>query len=505
MYDKETIKIATMLLEAIRKADPDRSFNVCTALFDLIFGKRFSDELKSNGILRYNSLAGGEDNIKYFGILYEGAAKSGPYENFSLVAFPFPEAQKSTNQLLLSFGIGTAGVTDDASWLATPNVKRSIKSLLQLSKMNGQIVPKSYTFIKDDIMDETSSIPSQSIAKFGDFETYRGLWQRYGKFLPSVCIIEANQNGAICFLNHLLLYGDFRNWNLKKHFRDIVDSKLKPDLISIWRTYPDVEGLSEYLLSRRFVILQGPPGTGKTHMAINRIAKHLISKGTIGTSSTIQFYGSYGYENFIIGYQPSLSEKGDLAFRKVEGHLLKSIQQAENSKGHLLIIDEINRGDLSRIMGESIFLIEPDQKRTITLSTGDEVTLPINLFILGTMNTADRSIAILDYAIRRRFAFIDIWPSYKELELILNEQKSECSDICLRSFNLLQDIFYEYADENDLSLQPGHTYFISKDKKQFFYRMKNEIFPLLQEYLNEGRLSLAKNHLHAYMENLFAE
>jgi len=173
----------------------------------------------------------------------------------------------------------------------------------------------------------------------------------------------------------------------------------------------------------------------------------------------------------------------------------------------LLIIDEINRGDLAKILGEAIFLFEPNEERTIKLKSGKEITMPKNLYVIGTMNTADRTIAILDFAIRRRFAFIDVWPSSEELRKILEEKKVEerTKNLALKYYNEIQNIFFKYATDEELHLQPGHTYFIATSEKELKSKLKYEVVPLLQEYLIEGRLSIAKNEILAFIEKLQEE
>lgn len=133
--------------------------------------------------------------------------------------------------------------------------------------------------------------------------------------------------------------------------------------------------------------------------------------------------------------------------------------------------------------------------------------MPENLYIMGTMNTADRTIAILDFAIRRRFAFIDIWPSGEKLEEILKEKgvDEEIRDSAIKYYNEIQNIFFKFATDDELHLQPGHTYFIVNSKDELKNKLKYEIAPLLQEYLNEGRLSIAKNEVLSFIDHASGE
>lgn len=321
-------------------------------------------------------------------------------------------------------------------------------------------------------------------------------------------MIKPNDNGAQAFLHYLILYSKFRNWPLLKKYQDILNGKLFPKLVSLWRSYPSIEELSEYLLQRKYIILQGPPGTGKTHLA-EKIAESIKGDGKITYYKTIQFHASTSYEDFVHGLKPDISSN-QLIFREHKGPLLESIEEAKEAqsenKGYLLVI-EINRGDLAKILGEAIFLLEPNEERTIKLKSGKEITMPQNLYIIGTMNTADRTIAILDFAIRRRFAFIDVWPSNELLRKILDEKRvdEKIKELALNYFNDIQNIFFKYATDEELHLQPGHTYFITTSEKELKNKLKYEVVPLLKEYLREGKLSIAKTEILAFVKRVKEE
>ena len=441
-------------------------------------------------------------------MLYENAPQSGVYENFSLVVFP--DNKENPEQLLLCYGIGTGGITDDAEWLEIPWVRRSIKLLLRFIHNEGWNVENTNTFVKYEITDEYSEIPDTIKNNLGNFSDYTELWRKYGKYLPSVCVITPDDKGAEAFLSHLILYAKFRNWPLRKDFQYILEYKLLPKLIELWRSYPASNVLSDYLLQRKYLILQGPPGSGKTYLA-EEMTKYLKTASKIINYEIIQFHASVSYEDFVEGIKPDVKESNQLIFKEYKGPLLDSIDKAKNAgknKGYVLIIDEINRGDLAKILGEAIFLFEPDEKREITLRSGNnKISMPENLYIIGTMNTADRTIAILDFAIRRRFAFIDVWPSEKKLKEILdNKQVNEnTKNLILKHFNIIQNLFFRFASDEELHLQPGHTYFIAESKEEFRNKLKYEIVPLLREYINEGRLSLAKNEILAFIDGVLGE
>jgi len=173
------------------------------------------------------------------------------------------------------------------------------------------------------------------------------------------------------------------------------------------------------LKRKKQVILYGPPGTGKTFLA-ERFARRLIG-GTGGTSEFIQFHAGYAYEDFVQGLRPAVGvERGE--FELSPGHFLSFCQRAKEAGGNpcVLIIDEINRAPLARVFGELMYLLEY-RERAIPLAAGGEpFQVPANLFLIGTMNTADRSIALVDQALRRRFAFIRVQPEMEVLKRFLS-------------------------------------------------------------------------------------
>ena len=166
-----------------------------------------------------------------------------------------------------------------------------------------------------------------------------------------------------------------------------------------------IQEIVTLLEEKKQVIFQGPPGTGKTYVA-RALANHLA--GAKDRVRLVQFHPSYAYEDFIQGYRPTLKD-GQAGFALQDGPLLQSAKQAreEPDEAHYLIIDEINRGNLAKVFGELYFLLEY-RDAEIRLQYSDEpFSLPTNLYIIGTMNTADRSIALVDLALRRRFAFVE--------------------------------------------------------------------------------------------------
>ncbi|MCD4676856.1 MAG: AAA family ATPase [Desulfobacula sp.] len=207
----------------------------------------------------------------------------------------------------------------------------------------------------------------------------------------------------------------------------------------------------------------------------------------------VTFHQSYGYEDFLEGLKPKTDDNGAISYEIEPGVFIDICDKAKNDSAneYLLIIDEINRGNIAKIFGELITLIEDDKRQgaknemTVTLPySKEDFTVPLNLFILGTMNTADRSIALLDIALRRRFTFLEIMPDYSIID---------CEIEGLNIGDLLKELNYMVASLIDRDHQIGHSYFCgivktikneelesAKTELQFVWYRK--IIPLLQEY-----------------------
>ena len=220
-------------------------------------------------------------------------------------------------------------------------------------------------------------------------------------------------------------------------------------------------------------ILFGPLGTGKTYK-LQKLQKEYEDRYV-----TVTFHQSYGYEDFVEGLKANLDKDNNQVYYKVEDGVFKSIcEEAEKNptKSYAIFIDEINRGNISKIFGELITLIEIS-KRGMSIKlpySKDEFAVPNNLSVIGTMNTADRSIAVLDTALRRRFEFEEMMPEYDELSTDINGINIQQ---LLKTINKRIEFLY------DRDHMIGHAYFIGCDDfKSLQAIFKNKIIPLLQEY-----------------------
>ena len=258
---------------------------------------------------------------------------------------------------------------------------------------------------------------------------------------------------------------------------------------------PDFDRILASIESGKNLILQGPPGTGKTFMA-RRIAWCLIGRKENSPIEMVQFHQSYAYEDFVQGYRPT-SNGG---FELKDGVFHRFCERARDNPDthHVFIIDEINRGNLSRIFGELLMLIEPDKRSrdyAVALTYSDRrFHVPANVFILGMMNTADRSLALVDYALRRRFAFETLEPAYEEdesraaFERLLSARGAD-SELVTRISARMRKLNQEIRKDSELGtgFQIGHSYFVPGDGEEpsedwYKHVVDTQIAPLLREY-----------------------
>jgi hypothetical protein len=244
--------------------------------------------------------------------------------------------------------------------------------------------------------------------------------------------------------------------------------------------------LFDLLGEKQQLILYGPPGTGKTFVA-QHIGHHISEHG--GSSRLVQFHPSYTYEDFFEGYRPTHHEGGALSFDLVPGALREIASDAEKNPTapHLLIIDEINRGNITKIFGELYFLLEyRDESIRLQYSRDEEFRLPKNLFVIGTMNTADRSIALVDSALRRRFYFMGLIPTREPVERVLVDWLA-AHHLSPEPADLLWELNRTISDE-DFSIGP--SYFMTKDATDPDLERiwAHALMPLLEEhYWGTGR------------------
>ena len=237
--------------------------------------------------------------------------------------------------------------------------------------------------------------------------------------------------------------------------------------------------IKDLLADKRQVIFQGPPGTGKTFVAME-LARHLA--GSAERVTLVQFHPSYAYEDFVQGFRPVLVDRSP-GFRLRDGPLLKVAAAADKStERHYLIIDEINRGNLAKVFGELYFLLEY-RDREIHLQYSDEsFSLPENLYIIGTMNTADRSIALVDLALRRRFHFVEFHPDKTPIQGLLGRWLKKNAPNMTWVADVV-DRANERLDDRHAAIGPSYFMTEGLDEGKVEMIWEHNVLPYLEERL----------------------
>lgn len=265
----------------------------------------------------------------------------------------------------------------------------------------------------------------------------------------------------------------------------VVDRYTKDNFLEeVYMTGADYGKLSAMLLHKKNIILQGAPGVGKT-FAARRLAWSIMGEKDENRIEFVQFHQNYSYEDFVMGYKPVEDR-----FERKDGVFYRFCQKAENQPGKafFFIIDEINRGNMSKIFGELLMLIEKEYRGTkIALTYSDfPFSVPDNLYIIGMMNTADRSLAMIDYALRRRFSFFEMEPGFHSEGFMryqsgLNNEK--LNELIERVKELNQKIIADKSLGKGFCI--GHSYFCNQTvctDEWLDIIVNYEILPMLSEY-----------------------
>lgn len=315
---------------------------------------------------------------------------------------------------------------------------------------------------------------------------------------------------------------------LSHHLQVYINSQYSSDDIYLrstyaWRFYDFVEewkaakGMElieksvKLLKEKRNIILQGAPGTGKTYTTASIIVEmkreympdmsrqeimekynNMVNNGFVEFTT---FHQSLDYEDFVEGLKPIVKD-GHVTYNVEPGIFRKICNKASNDSDnyYFLIIDEINSGNVSKIFGELITLLEPDKRKgsvnaisAILPYSKESFSIPDNLYIIGTMNTTDRSVGTIDYALRRRFAFLTV----KANESIVSRQNGDVGKKAVDYFRKVYEHLKKYPsgdiDLDDLMI--GHSYFIADSIPQLELKWKYEVIPLLDEYYKDGLIS----------------
>ncbi len=441
------------------------------------YGAKNDDEYLKNYVFRNNTK---EDAFKkggaYFGFISPEEEATGPYHDFSLVIFP----DNKNGSWVISLGVGTLGFKNDYELASLPGIRRLFSSI---TSQDG--------FCKTSFLDIESNLPAQFTSNIPHL---KNSLKNYSKLLQVCEIIHdpASPDGKKFITGYVAAYAELRKWANNANQRKAINKAIEE--ISNKNELNEEDEIIEVfslVQQRKYVILQGAPGTGKT-----RLAK-IIGTKLEAEVYFIQFHAETNYSDFIYGIKPNLKE-GQVGYIEQKGIFYKSLKKAaESKKNVILIIDEINRANLSNILGPIFYLFEyklENDSVEIDIGGGYKIKkIPDNFYVIGTMNTADRSLAVVDFALRRRFAWYTLKP-----KIISNNFFKE-------DFLEFEKIFNWYANSEELSLQPGHGYFLANSEEEMKNRIKYELMPLIKEYFAEGLLLKAKEDFSNYFYDRLGE
>ena len=347
-----------------------------------------------------------------------------------------------------------------------------------LHKIVGRGVITSDYKYDSDVEDNYKNIRSVKWTNIGE-------WDYPGQAMMKTLTDITSYTAKIEYLESLFADPDEEESEVERHWPKYSKEQFLEEVYIDEKAYESLTGL---IKNKKNVILQGAPGVGKTYAA-NRLAYSIMGEKNKDRVQLIQFHQSYSYEDFIEGFRPS---GNGLNFEIKKGSFYKFCKRAEEDpeNDYFFIIDEINRGNISKIFGELFMLIEKDKRgNSLKLLYSDEkFSVPTNVYIIGMMNTADRSLALIDYALRRRFAFFDMRPAFendnegfKKYQESLNDERFD------HLVDVLKDLNNAIRDDESLGkgFCIGHSYLcgISQVDDMVLANIVNyEIIPLLEEY-----------------------
>ena len=302
-----------------------------------------------------------------------------------------------------------------------------------------------------------------------------------GLYVHALCFLdrfieEARARGLECPSNRLEAQSVL--WGVVSRKEDPPDLRILADKLLFDAGF--LREVEKLLDDKRQVIFQGPPGTGKTFVA-RKLAACLA--GSPERVRLVQFHPSFAYEDFVQGYRPTL-EAGQPGFELRNGPLLEAAERArdEPDARHFLIIDEINRGNLAKVFGELYFLLEYRGEEMRLQYSDEPFSLPDNLYVVGTMNTADRSIALVDLALRRRFHFVEFHPDQPPVQGLLKRWLEKNAP----DMTWVADVVDRAnAKLDDRQAAVGPSYFMKPDLDDETVRLiwKHNVLPYLEERL----------------------
>lgn len=437
-------------------------------------------------ILRQNDDFEHNNNLAaYVGCISPDEDHSGVYSDLSIVIFPSNEADDQDDRWLIALIVGSAGFKNDFELASLPGTRRVFINCL---KNTNSFIKSNFTDIdsKDSISNYVSFLP----------QALKTSIDKYGRYILAASIINPNQEQATknTIELYIAIYSNIKNMQIRSPIQKRREILLSPNHVKT----NEEQIIRTLLKNRKYIVLQGAPGTGKTRMAKKIVEDECPVFFT-------QFHAETSYSDFVYGILPDVT-KDQLLYRTNEGIFVKAIREALKSENNVyLIIDEINRANLSNVLGSAFYLFEPNMDiGNIEISICPSLSLkslPENLYVIATMNTADRSIAVVDFALRRRFAWYTLYPH------VIQDLDDDLI-FCMDEFNKIASIFRRYASDEELNLQPGHAYFIvSRENKddRMKERLKYELMPLIKEYILDGMLLRAKDEFMTFFRETIHE
>ena len=438
--------------------------------------------------VRVNASTGDKD-VPFAALLPPDQDRSGAYGGMSFVLFPQREPGAPA---LIGMVVGTHGLAPDEDILGRPGHARKMRAIAAWLRQRGA----RFAWAKQDPVRIDIELPDAIRGPLSDWDQ---ALKRYGKVLYAVFAPPRDSSeGEELVADAIAAFTDVffmeRGIDLMAAAQEDAE-RIRRAWLGVTLPTVDEHDVRDLLQTRKYVVLEGPPGTGKTDLAGQ------LLEGTYGGNGrTIQFHPGTTYESFIGGLAPSEGGAMGFTFTPTPGHLMEAAAEAATTpdRPYLLVIDEINRADLAKVLGEAIYLFEPGRHdRTVQLAhdfpgQGRLLALPPNLHVLGTMNSADRSIAILDLAVRRRFAFTSMWPQLRVVE-------QHAGPTMQRAFQDLLMLFLEHAPDDAFALMPGHAYFLAPEEEAQ-RRLATDVVPLLREYLALRYVAGFADELQAYLD-----
>lgn len=455
------------------------------------------------------------------------------YSGTSVVLFP-----SANGSALLTLCLGTKGLGKDAGAVGLAGHARRLAAIRNF--INEEVAADSVwvkkTPSKTEMLDKATK---EWIKGLPDGDSYDAMINTYGSWLYFILDVskfdgdEKLLKALFLILDiYMLIRGEEPNKEgkedpifgrnvLQANYEQHMFADLKEDVIE-----KDLE-------EKHYLIIEGPPGTGKTRAA-EQLKEKVRKEG--GKVRTVQFHPNMTYEQFVGGIFPQSDAASQFGFKfsPKPGILMEAAREARElgpGKRFLLHIDEINRADLPRVLGEAIYLLEPNAEagsdangRHIDLNydygeAGEHdadkrpvLSIPDNLRIIGTMNSSDRSIAPIDIAIRRRFAFERLYPQLKVVCDIPEYKKAadkKPSDplfylfqektLAVDAFSELIGIFIDYASEESFKYLPGHSYFLPAADGTVKNKLRTGIIPLLKDYIDKGMVPSMVSQIENYI------